>query len=316
MKACKIVCGAALLCASAYAFSQTNASQGSAGVSMPAVTAPSMPTVSVPTIGGGFYTPSSPTIKNNASAKTTKTAPASQGNATTTTPSSAQATASRIAAAQSATAAGLTASDLTSLDSLGLLSSGVLGGGNLTSLAAKNASLSGSTDSLLLQQILAQLTELKEQVAKQNAPAPDAQTTAAQTVSAVTEHYTQETKSGHKILRFVANGYDILATCRDIYFSTQETDGSFLLTGDRKYLSSGANRSETFHLLFRATGSTEGITNYAVTPAVTQDYTNEYSFLYQLAERKNLTAQQTGNFISLRVNEPNWKLDLLLSLDD
>ena len=222
-------------------------------------------------------------------------------------------------AAQSANALGLTASDLTSMESLGLLSSGVLGGRDLSTLAAKSLGStagSGATDSLLLQQILTQLTELKEQVAKQTAATPAAQTVSAQTTSAVTETYTQEAKAGHKILRFVVNGYDVLSTCRDIYFSTQEADGSFLLTGDRKYQSSGVSRSETFHLLFRAKGSKEGITTYAVTPAVTQDYTNEYSFLYQLSERKNLTAEQTGNFISMRVNEPQWKMDLLLSLDD
>ena len=267
-----------------------------------------MPTVSVPTVGGGFYTPVMP--KSPAANKSSSSAQTSTTQEQTTVTQSDTATAQR-AVAQAASGLGLTATDLASMDSLGLLSSGLLGGGKLNALAAAgNTSSLPSADSVILQQILEQLAELKAQVEQQNANGGAAQ------VVPVAVKNPAETAAGRKILRFVVNGYDVLATCRDIYFSVPETDGSFLLTGDRKYVSNGANRSETFHLLFRAKDAEDGFARYAVTAAVTQDYENEYSFLYQLAERADLMARRTGNFISLRVSDPDWKLDLLVALDD
>lgn len=262
---------------------------------MPSITAPSMPTVTVPHLGGGFYTPVAP------KAPVIDKSSATVQEQTTVTPSDSAVRETQRAAAKAAGELGLTATDLTSMDQLGLLSSGILGGGSLSALKAAAAKTApASADSLLLQQILAQLTELKAQLEKQELPAAA---------------HRQETAANRRILRFVVNGYDVLATCRDVYFSVPETDGSFLLTGDRKYLSNGANRSETFHLLFAAKAAENGFAQYGVTAAVTQDYTNEYSFLYQLAERQPLTAQRTGNFVSLRVNDPDWKLDLLVALD-
>ncbi|MDE6706212.1 MAG: hypothetical protein K2J81_09970 [Treponemataceae bacterium] len=296
MRICKRFCVALLFCPLSLAFSQSN-TKGSAspGISMPSITAPSMPTVTVPHLGGGFYTPVAP------KAPVIDKSSATVQEQTTVTPSDSAVRETQRAAAKAAGELGLTATDLTSIDQLGLLSSGILGGGSLSALKAATAKTTpASADSLLLQQILAQLTELKAQLEKQDLPAAANR---------------QETAANRRILRFVVNGYDVLATCRDVYFSVPETDGSFLLTGDRKYLSNGANRSETFHLLFAAKAAENGFAQYGVTAAVTQDYTNEYSFLYQLAERQPLTAQRTGNFVSLRVNDPDWKLDLLVALD-
>ncbi|MDE6351110.1 MAG: hypothetical protein K2K67_08930 [Treponemataceae bacterium] len=296
MRICKRFCAALLFCPLSLAFSQSNTKgNASPGISMPSITAPSMPTVTVPHLGGGFYTPVAP------KAPVIDKSSATVQEQTTVTPSDSVARETQRATAKAAGELGLTATDLTSMDQLGLLSSGILGGSSLSALKAATAKTTpASADSLLLQQILAQLTELKAQLEKQDLPAAA---------------HRQETAANRKILRFVVNGYDVLATCRDVYFSVPETDGSFLLTGDRKYLSNGANRSETFHLLFAAKAAENRFAQYGVTAAVTQDYTNEYSFLYQLAERQPLTAQRTGNFVSLRVNDPDWKLDLLVALD-
>ena len=296
MRIYKRFCAALLFCPLSLAFSQSSAKgSASSGISMPSITAPSMPTVTVPHLGGGFYTPVAP------KAPVIDKSSATVQEQTTVTPSDSAVRETQRAAAKAAGELGLTATDLTSMDQLGLLSSGILGGGSLSALKAATAKTApASADSLLLQQILAQLTELKAQLEKQELPAVANR---------------QETAANRRILRFVVNGYDVLATCRDVYFSVPETDGSFLLTGDRKYLSNGANRSETFHLLFAAKAAENGFAQYGVTAAVTQDYTNEYSFLYQLAERQPLTAQRTGNFVSLRVNDPDWKLDLLVALD-
>jgi hypothetical protein len=52
-----------------------------------------------------------------------------------------------------------------------------------------------------------------------------------------------------------------------------------------------------------------------VSLAVSQDYENQYSYLYQLAQKNALSADRTGNLVTLRVNDGVWKMDLLLSLD-
>lgn len=112
------------------------------------------------------------------------------------------------------------------------------------------------------------------------------------------------------------NGYDILSTCKKIYFSEQESDGTFLLTGDRKYFSANKSRSETFYFFFNSKGSDGGITKYKVTPAVSQDSENKYSFLYGLTQKDELEAERTGNLITLRSNDGNgWKMDLLISMN-
>ncbi|MBQ9908622.1 MAG: hypothetical protein IJM48_02370 [Treponema sp.] len=74
-------------------------------------------------------------------------------------------------------------------------------------------------------------------------------------------------------------------------------------------------RSETFYFYFHAKGNENGITKYTVTPAVSQDYENQYSYLYQLAQKNALSADRTGNLVTLRINDGVWKMDLLLSLD-
>ena len=88
-----------------------------------------------------------------------------------------------------------------------------------------------------------------------------------------------------------------------------------MLTGDRKYLSENKARNETFYFYFHAQGTDKGITKYTVTPAVSQDYENQYSYLYQLTQKNALTADRTGNLVTLRASDGNWKMDLLISLD-
>ncbi|UKI55659.1 MAG: hypothetical protein L6V90_00015 [Treponema succinifaciens] len=112
------------------------------------------------------------------------------------------------------------------------------------------------------------------------------------------------------------NGYDILRTCRKIYISEVQLDGTFLITGDRVYSSDGKNRTETFHILFKSSPSESGTLNYKAAANVTQDYLNENSFLYQLSKFESLPAMRVGNFVSMRTEEPNWKLELLIDLGE
>ena len=129
--------------------------------------------------------------------------------------------------------------------------------------------------------------------------------------------YIQPDKSQRPaILRFVINGYNILDTCRTVYFSRQEQDGSFLLTADRRYISDNTVREETFYLLFKADGNCGASKGYDVQPAVVQDYQNDYSLVYQLAQKKNMKASKTGNLVVLRSTSPDWNLDLLLDIGE
>ena len=187
------------------------------------------------------------------------------------------------------------------------------GNSNLESklLEAQNTVTASTVDSATLKQILSELTELKNQMAATNGES----VTKSSEKKDNADVFTNVTKKEPKILRFNVNGYDILATCKKVYFSEIETDGTFLLTGDRKYMSENKVRTETFYFYFRAKANENGIIKYAVTPAVSQDYENEYSYLYQLTKKTDLTADRTGNLVTLRVSDGGWKMDMLLSLD-
>ena len=112
------------------------------------------------------------------------------------------------------------------------------------------------------------------------------------------------------------NGYNLKDTIRTVYFSKKENDGSFLLTGDRKYTSDGKSRDETFYLLFKADGNCGTSSGYFVEPQVIQDYKNEYSFLYQLSQKPKLKAEKTGNLVSLKYVSDGWNMDFLLDIGD
>ena len=112
------------------------------------------------------------------------------------------------------------------------------------------------------------------------------------------------------------NNYDILKTCGKIYISDIQHDGSFLVTGDRRYMSDGKNRTETFHMLFKNSSGEHSAVNYNAATSVTQDYLNEYSFLYQLSKRPQLSAVRTGNLVTMRTNDQDWKMELLIDLGE
>lgn len=327
---CKIL----LLLAGTVLSAQT--AQKSKGASSPSISMPEMPSVSMPSVGSGFYTPGrsdfyNPNLTRNRNSQgsqgqsqttgannqnqsaSTQASPSSQENASIQAQK-----ASAIARNASSAFNSLTADDISSMNNLGIFSqiSGLLGRGNSNLqnqlLSAQNTVTANTVDSATLKQILSELTELKNRV---NNSGEKSENASLSDKSAGENTFSNITKKEPKILRFSVNGYDILSTCRKIYFSELETDGTFLLTGDRKYISENKTRSETFYFYFHAQGTDKGITKYLVTPAVSQDYENQYSYLYQLAQKTSLTADRTGNLVTLRVNDGSWKMDLLISLD-
>jgi hypothetical protein len=278
------------------------------------ISSPSMPVISAPTLGSSFYKPGENSPDSSpVSAGTAATENTSSGKKSAASVSAAPAADSTAELSQdgiSALSSSVSASDLNSLQSSGLLGNlySILGNSSGTANPLSTAAGSTSTDSLLTD-ILQQLKELKQK----NKSTFSADKTAAST-DVANNSAARTDSSQPAILRFVVNGYDILSTCRTTYFSNQENDGTFLLTGDRKYTSDGRTRNETFYLLFKTTGSTGFSTQYAVEPAVVQDYANKYSFVYQLAHMQNLSAAKTGNLVTMRLNEPTYNMDLLIDI--
>lgn len=116
------------------------------------------------------------------------------------------------------------------------------------------------------------------------------------------------------ILRFVINGSDIRAAIRNVHFSKVEADGSFLLTAERRYWAGGAQKIESFYMLFTASSSGGAGRYYDVTCSVVQDGENDASYLSRIASEGGLTATKTGNLVTLKVNGEGINADLLLDI--
>ncbi len=279
-----------LLCCGLYAQSQNT-------VEMPEM--PQMP--SMPTLGGGFYTPSFPT-RPNSSGNKKDTAEASKEKSESVlteaiTPES-------ILSSALIKGNTLTANDISSLYDSGLFT-------NISSLSTSdslaNYSTSTSTN-VLLQQVLNSLNDLKKQ--QQSASAKEKNELNATKADAETFK-----KREPSILRFKINGYNISDSLTKVFFSDTEADGSFLLTGDRKYFVGQQVRTETFYMLFKTVSSNGSSLTYKVQPSIVQDHKNDNSYVYKLAAVKNLTAEKTGNLVVMHFTGDSLSVDLLLDID-
>ena len=294
----KIITFTAICIACGFAFSQ-----GLTAPSMPTISAPTMPTVSVPVIGSSFS-------YSNSSSKDGGKNQSNQKNSNSDEKDSASKKSTVDVLST------LTASDLQTLSSTGMLETlleSKAGSNSILGLSNLYTSSSSSETNVLLKQVLSEMEEIKQQTS-----APEK--VASQAVQAPVVTSTQKTSvqrsKPSRLIRFSVNGYDVLRTCRNVYISDVQEDGTFLVTGDRRYSSDGKTRSETFHLLFKKDQNTSGLQNYHAAAAVTQDYLNEYSFLYQLSQRENLSAVRTGNLVTMRTTDPDWKLELLIDLGE
>ena len=266
------------------------------------VTAPSMPTVSSPTIGSGFYVPTFQNQGLNAGKKKDSKSESNDGS------EQAEEKKSEVAKKLPST---LTASEISALSSMGLL-------GNITGSALPGSIYTTQTTSEtkeILEKVLTEIEEIKKNTKELPAAKPVTIVASAPVVSSNTLSSAAE-KASSRILRFSVNNYDILKTCGKIYISDIQHDGSFLVTGDRRYMSDGKHRTETFHMLFKNSSGEHSAVNYNAATSVTQDYLNEYSFLYQLSKRPQLSAVRTGNLVTMRTNDQDWKMELLIDLGE
>ncbi|MBP5284124.1 MAG: hypothetical protein J6Y93_05610, partial [Treponema sp.] len=165
----------------------------------------------------------------------------------------------------------------------------------------KTSTAANSTVSTLIQ-ILRELSSIKESVSQVQAPSKPAAAS-------------NKASSDAKILRFWVNGYDLLTSFRQVYFSTEESDGSFMLTADRKYKSGNKILSETFYILFKATGNSGGIITYNVSTELVQETKNPSSPVSILASQKNLKASRTGNLVKIVRDDQDFRTNILLSMD-
>lgn len=283
-----------------------------------------MPSIDFPTMGQGMYTPGAGRSASSSQvpiSSGTTAAASSDKAAATVTPSS----------ASTSLLPSLSAADLVSLGKKGLADtlldpSDMSGYYNVSGATVGYNNLYLSTDTNertneLLQKILVRLEDIKAEEEKANAnmpseeltedsPAPSVPAASTQSLAAKTD-----TAKSH-LLRFTVNGYDVLRTCRTVYISDVQQDGTFLVTGDRRYLSDGKPRTETFHMLFKTTADSADQASYDAATAVSQDYFNPNSFMYQLSQRKNLNALRTGNLVTMRTDDPTWKLELLIDLGE
>lgn len=167
---------------------------------------------------------------------------------------------------------------------------------------------------VLLQAVIEKLDALQKTVDLQNsAKGSVAETDTKRAAKQDTQD--KQDKQGGRILRFVAGNYNILPSCTAVFISQPEADGSFLLTGDRKYRSAnsaaGKIYGETFYFLFTAAGG--GTFNAAF--SLSQQPENPDSPLYALTRASFLQAVRTGNLVTMRVLAENVQTDLLLDID-
>lgn len=260
---------------------------------------PAMP--SMPAVGGGFYTPSLPNRPNNTKQSKDTTEQTKEKTESVLTEAITPESVLSSALAKGNT---LTASDISSLYDSGLFT-------NLSSLNASeglsNYTTSTSTN-VLLQQVLNSLNDLKKH--QQGASAKEKNELNA--VKTDSENFKHREPS---ILRFKVNGYNIADSLTKVFFSETEADGSFLLTGDRKYFVGQQIRTETFYLLFKTVSSNGSSLTYRVQPSIVQDIKNENSYVYRLANVKNLTAEKTGNLVVIHYTSDSVNADVLLDID-
>lgn len=270
--------------------------------SFSSITSPSMPTISSPEIGNGFYSPGS--VLKPEYIKNTSQNNSSQSEKTKAENKNAESSNAK-SEMQKKILSALSAKDISLLNEKGFSS-------DINSMIFSLSSSDNSQETkILLNKILAEIEKIKDKSSQDNSKKKTAEVSAA---PAKEEKLPEKAKA--RLLRFSVNGYDILRTCRKIYISEVQLDGTFLITGDRVYSSDGKNRTETFHILFKTSPSENGTLNYKAAANVTQDYLNENSFLYQLSKFESLPAMRVGNLVSMRTEDPNWKLELLIDLGE
>ena len=263
--------------------------------SMPTVSMPEMPTISSPGMDGKFYKPSLPNQKKNDSNKNDNGSADSKATETVITNGT---TTEDILTSLLTNANLLSASDISDLYDTG----------SFNTISSLSKGTTDASTNILLRQILEELNELK----KEHNTASAAQ----QEIYAAKKQDSETFKTRNpSILRFKINGYNIKDSVIQTFFSEPEADGSFLLTGDRKYFLNNKVCNETFYMLFKAVKSNGSTTTFSVTPSIAQASENKSSYVYKLCQCSNMIAEKTGNLVVIHFIGDDITADLLLDID-
>ena len=262
--------------------------------SMP--TMPSMPTISSPSVN------KTGTTKNNSSTKTeTSKSEKTASNITAQSLLQMSSTNSLSSITDLASVLSGVSSENATEDDLKRISE--LFSSPLNSLSTSTLNSSSSSSNILLSQILQKLEELQNQIDKMNeVPNSSSEQTKISTEKNIEKSFNK------KILRFRINNYDLTKSFTTLFFSEPESDGSFLLTGDRTYNLYGKQMTETFYMLFK----NENGNNFEVAVAVNQNDENPNSFLYKFAKDSPYKSQRTGNLFFINSNKNDLKVDILI----
>lgn len=273
-----------------------------------AVEMPSMPSMSdFPSVSqdGSFYKPSFPSRMNSQKDANKNPENAQNQNESVIKNQSTDIAKTLLDSSLSST---LTASDISTLYDSGLF-------GNLSSInygSRYGSDLqdysSNYTTNLLLQKVLAELENLKNQQKK----ASEVEKQELTNVQTDSKNFKKREPS---VLRFKINGYDISSSLTETFFSDAEADGSFLFTADRKYFADNKTYKETFYMLFSAENSKGSTVFYNVEPRIVQENKNENSFVYKFLNKKNIKAEKTGNLVVLHFSDDKLNADILLDID-
>lgn len=183
----------------------------------------------------------------------------------------------------------LKASDLASMSNNGLFT-------NLSSLVNSNSQSLSNNENLVLNKILVELNDIKE---KQNS------------LENKILREPKILKNVPRIVRFTINNHDYINKMTTVYFSKEENDGTFLLTGDCKSMNLNKVLDETFYMLFKSNGTKDGHPLYNVEISVAQSFEAD-SHLNKLSKEKNFVATRTGNLIVLRKVSENIRYDIVI----
>lgn len=301
MQICKSFIGTMLVLGGGLLFAQSM--EMPSMPSMPSMSMPEMPSISAPTMDGKFYRPSLPSQTKNG--KTTTDTGSAETKATESVFTDGTTT-DDILITLLSNANLLSASDISDLYDTGSFDtlSSLTG---LTGLTSSSSSTNLSTN-ILLRQILEKLNELKVEQNKASA--------AQQEVYAAKLQDSETFKTRNpSILRFKINGYNVKDSIIETFFSEPEPDGSFLLTGDRRYFVNNKSCTETFYMLFKAVKSNGSTTTFSVTPSIAQGTENKGSYVYKLCQCKDVVAEKTGNLVVIHYNGDDVTTDLLLDID-
>lgn len=251
---------------------------------------PQMPSISAPVPGSNLYIPENQYLQNKESAEEKKDERAEKSETATTL--------EKILGDETSDIfSGLSAWDLSQLARRGAL-------GNISSLSALSnnplnlgaTNLNSANGQKILAQILSELEQIKAAQKDFISAAP---------VGA------KPSSAPPKILRFLINSKNV--ECNQVFFSDEENDGTFLLTGDVKTFVQNETISETFYLLFAASGTSNAKLEYFVTPTLSQSKQTQTP-LSRFCSAQNLTATRTGNLVMLNYVDDDNNCDLLLDI--